>query len=102
MIKNKRSNFWVYISAISIVGLVIAEVVSDKLIGSGSVSSYSYGTFAGFVSLMAIVVFVISIVALFKIKRWAKVVPIIGLFVALIIFALAFFAYAFSGYGSLR
>ena len=100
--KNKQSKFWTYVSLIVTSILIVLEIVSSKLINDSSIPTSIDGPFAGFVSLMAIVVFVISIVALLKIKRWAKVVPIIGLFVALIIFGLAFFAYAFSDYGSLR
>ncbi len=79
---------------------VILEIISDNLISSGSVSSDIYGFFAGFVSLVAVVSFVVAVVAMFKTKSWYKIVPIVNALISLVIFGLAFFAYGFSGYGS--
>jgi hypothetical protein len=100
MKKNSQSNSWVYVAGVGVVLLVIAEGVSSRLINDSSVPSSVDGPFAGLVSLGAVATFIICSVALFKAKKWLKVVPIIGILVSLIIFGLAFFAYSFSGYGS--
>jgi len=99
--KNRNtSNTWLYVSVAAVIVLVVLEVISDKLIGSATVSTETYAPFAGMVSLGAVFAIVISAIAVFKTKSWLRLLPIIGMLVSLVIFGLAFFAYGFSGYGS--
>ncbi len=100
MKKINQLNSW-FLASVSAVSLsIILEVVSEVIFGGGSTDLSIAGFFAGFVSLVAVVSFVVAVVAMFKTKSWYKIVPIVNALISLIIFGLAFFAYGFSGYGS--
>lgn len=100
MKKNNRSSIWTYLILVGCILLLLLQAVSDRMVGSASVDSDTYGTFALVVSICAVFVFILSFVALIKVKSWGKVVPVIGITFSLLIFILSFFAFGFSGYGS--
>lgn len=97
----RSKNTWTYVTSISLVLLIIAELYSNSIIGN----SYSYTnelkkSVAGFVTMFAIFTFIVSVVTTFKTKRSNRVFAILSSLLSLIIFGLAFFAYSFIGYGS--
>lgn len=100
MKKNKLSNTWLYVVSFFIMVLVVAQIISSRLINDTSIDSRIDGTFAGIVSLFAFTTFVVSLIAVFKTQSWSRLLPIVGILVSMTIFALAFFAFGFSGYGS--
>ncbi len=97
---SKQKNIWTCTTIISLVLLVIAEVYSDRMIGSSASTDGQVRLVTGWLIVGAVATFAISLTAVFKTKRFSRIFAIFSCMVSFVVFGLAFFAYAFTGYGS--
>lgn len=97
---RNQTKYWVIVTTAFTLLLIIGEFISDYFISHPSVSLFSSGSFAGFLSLASVVCFCVCIAGIIKIKGKLKILPIFYSLVSIVIFGLAFFAASFSGYGS--
>lgn len=97
---RKIKNIWVYIIAVSLAALIVAELYSDHLISGSSSTNEEMKFSAAGVAIGAALTIVISATGAIKTKKYSRVFAIFSCLVSVIIFGFAFFAYSFTGYGS--
>ena len=87
-----------------LVGLVVAilplavYLVVDLLYGGKEQYNRVRGEVSGWLVLLSLTTFIISLITCFKLKKRQRLIPIIGVFLSLVIALLAYFTYSFSGY----
>jgi len=98
MIKNK--NIWTYATLVSLAALVVMEIYSDHLIGSYGSTNGQMKLSTSWVMFIAVITFAISLISTIKTRKFSRAFAIFSSLVSLAIFAFAFFAHGFIGYGS--
>lgn len=98
MIKNK--NIWTYATSVSLITLFVMEMYSDHLIGSYGSTNEQMKLSTSWVMFIAVVTLAISLICAIKTRKFSRAFAIFSSLASLVIFAFAFFAYGFIGYGS--
>lgn len=97
--KYSKSKFWITQNIVVTLILVVAGILSDKMVANHNVSSGEYGIVIWLVVILALVSCIISCITLINTKKWLLVfVPVICLLIALAVLLWEIFVLSFTPY----
>jgi len=98
--KNQQY-LWITVSiiALSIPALLFRSI--DAMFGGKEGYGVVFGRGSGVVTILCLIGIVVTSVAIYKLKRWLKLVPIVCMILLLLLAVATYFNYWFSGYGQL-
>lgn len=93
-----KQKIWLVVGLVVAILPLIAYLVIDLLYGGKEQYNRIRGEMSGWLVLLSLTTFIISLMTCFKLKKWQTLIPIIGVILSLVIALLAYFVYSFSSY----
>lgn len=98
MIRKGSNRIWVTEVLTSTLAVVISYVIIN--LTAGSFENSTIGFLCLILTFACLVPITLAIIAVFKLRGWLKLIPLVSLPISIVVLGLSVFAYGLSGYGS--